>query len=100
MFTVTDMVRHVPESDHRRGDRWHIRELHRFRVGNTIESAGTLSNFDTTHTNYAAGAGEWDPAATPESKTYRITVELDAAAPDAEQGESVTAMSFTWEVQS
>ena len=67
---------------------------------NTIESAGTLSDFDTTHTNYATGAGVWDPVGTPESKTYRITVEVDAAVPDAEQGESVTAMTFTWEVQS
>ena len=71
-----------------------------FTLENTIESAGTLSDFDTAHTNYATGAGVWDPAATPESKTYRITVALDAAAPDAEQGESVTAMTFTWEVQS
>ena len=71
-----------------------------FTLENTIESGGTLSDFDTAHTNYATGAGVWDPAATPESKTYRITVELDAAAPDAEQGESVTALTFTWEVQS
>ena len=71
-----------------------------FSSENTIESAGTLSDFDTAHTNYATGAGVWDPASTPVSKTYRITVELDAAAPDAEQGESVTAMTFTWEVQS
>ena len=71
-----------------------------FSSENTIESAGTLSDFDTAHTNYATGAGVWDPASTPESKTYRVTVALDAAAPDAEQGESVTAMTFTWEVQS
>ncbi len=71
-----------------------------FLLENTIESLGTLSDFDTAHTNYATGAGVWDPVATPESKTYRITVALDAAAPDAEQGESVTAMTFTWEVQS
>ena len=71
-----------------------------FTLENTIESAGTLSDFDTAHTNYATGAGVWDPAATPESKTYRITVALDSAVPDAEQGESVTAMTFTWEVQS
>lgn len=71
-----------------------------FALENTIESAGTVSDFDTARTNYATGAGVWDPASTPESKTYRITVELDGAAPDAEQGESVTAMTFTWEVQS
>lgn len=71
-----------------------------FGSENTIESGGSLSDFDTTHTNYGNGAGVWDPATTPESKTYQITVELDAAVPDAEQGESVSAMTLTWEVQS
>ena len=71
-----------------------------FTLENTIESGGTLSDFDTAHTNYATGAGVWDPASTPETKTYRITVELDAATPTAEQGESVTALTLTWEVQS
>ena len=71
-----------------------------FTLENTIESGGTLSDFDTAHTNYATGAGVWDPASTPETKTYRITVELDPATPTAEQGESVTALTLTWEVQS
>ncbi len=71
-----------------------------FTPTNSIESGGTLSDFDTTHTDYATGAGVWDPSGTPESKTYRVTVELDAAAPNSEQGESVTAMTITWEVQS
>jgi hypothetical protein len=42
----------------------------------------------------------WDPSGTPQSKTYQVTVELDAATPNAEQGESVTALTFVWEVQS
>ena len=71
-----------------------------FAVENSIVSGKTLSDFDTSSTDYASGAGVWDPSSTPESKTYRITVALDAAAPDAEQGESVTATTFTWEVQS
>lgn len=71
-----------------------------FVLENTIEPTGTLAAFDTAHTNYATGAGVWDPASTPESKTYRVTVGLDAAAPDTEQGESITALNFTWEVQS
>ena len=71
-----------------------------FVFENTIEPAGTLAGFDGTHTSYATGAGVWDPAATPESKAYRFTLELDAATPDTEQGESVTALIFTWEVQS
>lgn len=71
-----------------------------FTLVNTIESGGTLTDFNTTHTNYATGAGVWDPSSTPESVTYRITFELDSAAPNSEQGESVTALTFTWEVQS
>ena len=70
-----------------------------FTLDNTIESGGTVADFDATHTSYATGAGVWDPSSTPESKTYRITVELDAAAPNAEQGESVTSFTFTWEIQ-
>ncbi len=71
-----------------------------FSLENTIESGATLADFDSTHTNYANGAGVWDPGSTPEAKTYRITVELDGATPNAEQGESVTAMTLTWEVPS
>jgi hypothetical protein len=64
-----------------------------------IES-GTFAAFAATHTNYGNGAGTWDPASTPESRTYRITVEFDADAPNDAQGESVTDLTFTWEVQS
>ena len=71
-----------------------------FSSVNTIEIGGDLIAFGATHTNYANGAGVWDPSSTPESTTYRITLALDAAAPDSEQGASVTALSFVWEVQS
>lgn len=71
-----------------------------FLFENTIEPVGTLAAFDAAHTDYTDGAGAWDPVGTPESKSYRFTVELDAATPDAEQGEAVTALAFTWEVQS
>jgi predicted ribosomally synthesized peptide with SipW-like signal peptide len=71
-----------------------------FSAENTIESGGTLADFDSTHTDYATGAGVWDPSSTPESKTYRFTFELDSSTPNAEQGESVTALTFTWEVTS
>lgn len=70
-----------------------------FSSVNTIESGGTLADFGTDHTNYANGAGVWDPTGTPESVTYRITVELDGATPNAEEGESVTGLTFTWEIQ-
>jgi hypothetical protein len=71
-----------------------------FVVASTIETGGDLIAFGTAHTNYANGAGVWDPSGTPESKTYRITLALDAATPNSEQGASVTALSFVWEVQS
>ena len=69
-------------------------------AASTIETGGDLIAFDAAHTNYANGAGVWDPSSTPESKTYRITLALDAATPNSEQGASVTALSFVWEVQS
>jgi len=71
-----------------------------FSNENTIETGGDLIAFDTTHSDYASGAGVWDPSSTPESKTYRITFALDAATPDSEEGASVTVLGFTWEVQS
>ncbi len=71
-----------------------------FATGATIESGSTLAGFDGTAVDYSTGVGTWDPSGTPESKTYRITVQLDPSAPDAEQGESVSAMTFAWEVQS
>ncbi len=63
------------------------------------EFANTLTFFDANHVSYATGVGEWDPTGVGQFKTYRITVELDAATPNAEQTESVTALNFTWEVQ-
>ena len=62
--------------------------------------SGTLSDFDLTHTGYASGAGIWDPSSTPESRSYRITVELATGAANASQGQSITDLIFTWEVQS
>jgi Camelysin metallo-endopeptidase len=64
------------------------------------EFANTLTFLDATHNNYGNGFGEWDPSAAGQIKTYQITVELDAATPAVEQSESVTALLFTWEVQS
>jgi hypothetical protein len=66
----------------------------------TIVDAMTLSTFASTYTDYTNGAGVWDPSGTPESKTYRFTVALDGATPNAQQGASVTGLTFTWEVQS
>lgn len=71
-----------------------------FTSASTIETGGTLTDFDTAHTGYATGAGVWDPSGTPQARTYKISFELDAATPSAEQGESVSDLVFTWEVQS
>jgi predicted ribosomally synthesized peptide with SipW-like signal peptide len=60
--------------------------------------SGTLAAFDTDHSNYANGAGTWDPSSTPESKSYRITVELDSGTPNSQQGAAVTDVGFVWEV--
>jgi predicted ribosomally synthesized peptide with SipW-like signal peptide len=70
-----------------------------FTASATIESA-TLTQFNTDHTNYTNGAGTWDPSGTPESRTYRITVQLSLSAPSVQQGQSVTNLVFTWETQS
>jgi hypothetical protein len=70
-----------------------------FTASATIESA-TLSQFNIDHTNYTNGAGTWDPSGTPESRTYRITVQLSLLAPSVQQGQSVTSLFFTWETQS
>lgn len=71
-----------------------------FSPDNTIESGSTLTDFNSTHFDYASGAGVWDPPGTGEVKTYRITFELDPLTPDSEQGASVTALTITWEVLS
>ncbi len=71
-----------------------------FVLENTIVSGGNLSAFDAAHVDYATGAGVWDPASTPETKSYRVTLQLDPLTPDAEQGEAVSNLVFTWEVQS
>ena len=71
-----------------------------FASPTTIETGGDLAAFAAAHTNYTNGAGVWDPAGTPEVKTYRFRFTLDAATPTGQQGNSVTALAFTWEIQS
>ena len=71
-----------------------------FTPSSTIFATNTLTNFDTTHSDYTNGAVGWDPASTPESRTFRFTIALPSDAPDTVQGDSVTALIFTWEVQS
>ena len=67
-----------------------------FTPGSTVYS-GTLSSFLTSHTNYANGVALWNPASSPESRAYRITLTLQSN--NAAQGLS-TGFNLTWEVQS
>ena len=72
-----------------------------FVAGPTIVSGVTLAAFDTTRTDYASGAGVWDPSATGESVSYRFTVTLDATStPNEEQGAGTSDIAFVWEVTS
>ena len=52
-----------------------------------------LSSFGT---DYGTGYGTWTPSSSG-TTSYRITVELDSSS--TAEGESVTALEFTWEVQ-
>jgi hypothetical protein len=71
-----------------------------FAASSTIFATNTLTNFDATHSNYTNGVVGWDPATTPESRTFRFTIALPSDAANTVQGHSVTALIFTWEVQS
>jgi|FLYL01.1.fsa_nt_gi hypothetical protein len=62
--------------------------------------SGTLADFDVTHTGYGNGVGTWNPSSTPESRTYRFTITLPSTADNSAQGQSITDLVFTWEVQS
>jgi len=71
-----------------------------FAASSTIFATNTLTNFDTTHSNYTNGVVGWDPSSTPESRTFRFTIDLPSDAAATVQGDSVTSLIFTWEVQS
>jgi hypothetical protein len=58
-----------------------------FITEKVIVNAVTLSTFNTTYNNYSTGAGVWDPSATPESKTYKVTVQLDSTTPECGTGQ-------------
>jgi hypothetical protein len=67
-------------------------------TGSSIYS-GTLGAFGSTATNYATGLGTWAPTgAAPETRVYRLTYTVDAAAPNTTQNGTAT-VAFTWEAQ-
>ena len=64
-----------------------------FTSSATIATSVALSSFGT---DYGTGYGTWTPSSSG-TTSYRITVELDSSS--TAEGESVTALEFTWEVQ-
>ena len=66
-----------------------------FAASATVYS-GTLAGFATAHGTYAAGATTWDPAASPDTRTFRfrLSVQDNAAA----EGLSST-FGFSWETR-
>lgn len=69
-------------------------------VGSTLVEGETIDSLATAHASYATGVEGWTPSATPQSRTYRFTVQLAGDAADALQGTQVTAAAFVWEVRS
>lgn len=65
--------------------------------------SGTLQNFGTTKNSYANGVvdypGSGSKWASGESVVYQVTATLQASAPDAAQGLTTGAHTFTWEAR-
>lgn len=60
---------------------------------------GSLAGFASSATNFATGLGTWAPTGSAaETRTYKFTYTLDAAAPNSSQG-GTAAIGFTWESQ-
>ncbi|MEM7094855.1 MAG: TasA family protein [Actinomycetota bacterium] len=66
-----------------------------FTPSSTIYT-GTLAAYAASHVDWASGLGVWSPAASPESRTLRFTV--DVQDDNNAQGLSASA-DFTWEAQ-
>ncbi len=66
-----------------------------FTPGSTIYT-GTLSNFSTTHTNWATGLATFTAATNPTSQTLRFSVDVQNN--PLAQGQTASA-DFTWEAQ-
>ena len=71
-----------------------------FTPGTTLLGPTSLADFNSLRTSYADGVVSWIPTATDLSRSYRMTVELDGATPNSEQGASTENLGFVWEVQS
>lgn len=71
-----------------------------FASGATPLPAKSLNAFYTDHTDYTTGVDTWTPTGTPETLTYRFTAELLDSVPDSEEGATVGAVTFVWEIES
>ncbi|HET7416228.1 MAG TPA: hypothetical protein VFJ61_01175 [Solirubrobacterales bacterium] len=64
---------------------------------------GTLQNFGTTKNSYANGVVDYPGTgtkwATNEAVVYQVTATLQSSAPDAAQGLTTGAHTFTWEAR-
>jgi hypothetical protein len=64
---------------------------------------GTLANFATTKNSYANGVADYPGAGTKwaanESVVYQVTATLQSSAPEAAQGATTGAHTFTWEAR-
>jgi hypothetical protein len=64
---------------------------------------GTLQNFGTTKNSYANGVVDYPGSGTKwasgESVVYQVTATLQSSAPDAAQGLTTGAHTFTWEAR-
>lgn len=65
--------------------------------------SGTLANFATTKGSYANGVVDYPGTgtkwATNESVVYQVTATLQSSAPEAAQGATTGAHTFTWEAR-
>jgi hypothetical protein len=59
---------------------------------------GTLATAAASNTTYGTGWSTWSPTAATQNRTYRITYTMNAATPDAQQGNTSTA-TFQWEAR-
>ena len=66
-------------------------------------NTGTLANFATTKNSYANGVVDYPGTgtkwATNESVIYQVTASLQSSAPEAAQGATTGAHTFTWEAR-
>ena len=66
-----------------------------FSPSSTLYS-GTLSDFGNTHAAYGSGVPTWDPAGSPETRTFRVSVTTQDV--QAAQGQTAS-FGFSWEIR-